>query len=266
MNLAFADQKQIGTTAAMPYDPLYVDALGHMASTIHKFEKLVPPPKIVSLPFGEVYRYVEKSPQQALVLKSARVVTGLHALRLLLEHGLFQEQGSIQRILDELNEDIAFISYGIINDDLTELHQRFLDAFFEEEFDQATAMESTQRRPMIPRTKIQAALAQFESRAIDPSRGKKLSRTIQKTYSGYVHAAAAHIMDLYGGEPPHFHVNGMLGTEREDDHRYDSWNNFYRGILSFSLIYAAFGDMESFERIRAYADNFAKQSCRNVSM
>ena len=36
------------------------------------------------------------------------------------------------------------------------LHQQYLDAFYEEEFDNEDPLKATQRRPMIPRKRIRA--------------------------------------------------------------------------------------------------------------
>ena len=77
---------------------------------------------------------------------------------------------------------------------------------------------------------------------MDPSRGVELRRTLSKTYSGYVHAASPQIMDMYGGNPPMFHMRGMLGTIRHDEHREDIWNYFYRGVIAFAVTAKAFGD------------------------
>ena len=56
-----------------------------------------------------MFRCVEQSIYQAIILKLARVVSGLHAALLLLEHGHIQEQAMFHRIHDELDEDILFL-------------------------------------------------------------------------------------------------------------------------------------------------------------
>ena len=175
---------------------LYDDALSNMESTLHALAARVPPPRKVPFKDSFVYRHVEKSIHQALVQKLARSISTLHATRRLLEHGFVQEQGALQRMLDEMNEDITFLSFGVINGDITQLHQSYLDAFFEEEFNAETALASTQKRPMIPRKKIQAYLARVNGLSLDPSSAGETSRTVSKAYSGYVHAASPHIMDM----------------------------------------------------------------------
>ena len=180
-------------------------------------------------------------------------------------HGLVQEQAALQRVLHEMHEDVILLCYARIFDDFTPLHQDFLDAFFEEEFDAETTMDSTQKRPMIPRRKIQAQIARIEVSGLDPSTGVELARTITKAYSGYIHAAYPPIMDIYGGSPPHFHVTGMLGTQRHAEHRQDLWNYFYRSILSFGLAAKAFGDHELSDQIHTFTVRFEEAAGKNYS-
>lgn len=237
-------------------DQLYDQALAHMERTVHGFAKRVPQPQDVPYKDSFVFRHVEKTVHQALVQKLARLVSSLHATRLLMTHGFVQEQAALQRVLDELQEDVTFLAFGVIFGKWTSLHDEYLAAFFEEEFDAETAIDSTQKRPMIPRKKIRAWIASMEG-GLDQSRGVELTRTISKAYSGYVHAASPHIMDMYGGNPPAFHMHGMLGSPRHLEHRADLWNYFYRAIIAFGFAANAFGDEELFATIRKFADEFA---------
>ncbi|WP_211169184.1 hypothetical protein [Aromatoleum toluvorans] len=243
---------------------LYDFALANMERTVHGLAQRVPPPQAVPYKDSFVFRYVEKSVHQALVQKLARVVTGLKSARLLMEHGYLQEQGALQRILDELHEDISFLALGVIYNDHTPLHQGYLEAFYEEEFDADTALASTQKRPMISRQKIRAYIARAEG-AADPSTGAELTRTVSKAYSGYVHAASPHIMDMYGGYPPRFHVSGMAGTERRAEHREDLWNYFYRSIVAFAMAAKAFGDDSLFSEIQQFSRDFEKQAGKDYA-
>lgn len=242
-------------------ESMYDQALANMEDTLHFMTASVPRPKKKPYKDGFVFRYEEQTIHQAIVLKLARIVSGLHAARLLMEHGFVQEQGALQRIQDELDEDVQFLSVGAIQGK-TPLHDNFLKNFWEEEFDAETALESTQKRSPIPRQKIRAYLAQALSLGtdMDPSRGVELHRTISKSYSGYVHAAAPHIMDMYGGNPPRFHVRGLLESPLHADHREDFWNYFYRAILAFGIAAAAFGDADKRNSIVQFADAFGKKA------
>ena len=99
---------------------------------------------------------------------------------------------------------------------------------------------------------------------MDPSTGVETMRTVQKFYSGFVHGASPHIMDMYAGSPPRWQLRGMLGTICAGEHREDLWNVFYRSIGSFAFAAKAFGDEVLFSRVLQYMRAFAAaagQSC-----
>jgi hypothetical protein len=246
-------------------DSLYDQTLRNMGNTLHTLAARVPAPRKVSLHGSPAFRYVEKTIHQAMIQKLARVITGLHAARTLLARGFVQEQAALQRMLDEFHEDISFLAYAVIYNDHTPLHQKYLDAFYEEEFDAPSPLKSTQKRPMASREKIRAFVARSKMAGGDPSTGVELARTINKTYSGYVHGASPQIMDMYGGNPPRFHVHGLRGTELQEEHAHDLWNYFFRSIIAFGLVAKAFGDEELFQRIREYHLEFDKAAGRNAA-
>lgn len=242
-------------------DDLYFQTLRNMELTLSGLANRVPEPQRVPMGDSFAFRYVEKSIHQAIVQKLARVISTLHSARILLEYGFIQEQAALQRMLDEFMEDITFLSYAVISNDVTELHHTYLNAFYEEEFDKPEdSIGSTQKRPMMPRQKIRAYLAKIEGSGLDPSSWVAVTRTISKAYSGYVHGASPHIMEMYGGNPPKFHVSGMPGIPLFADHRDDLWNYFYRAICAFGFAAKAFGDDDLFSRIQHYRDEFAKRA------
>lgn len=237
---------------------LYEQALKNMERTLHAFASRVPPPQRVPFKDAFVFRYLEKTVHQALVQKLARLVSGLHAARLLMEAGFVQEQASLQRILDEITEDISFLAFSIVYRDSTPLHKAYLDSFFQEEFDPNDTIASSTDRATVPRKKIRAYIDRVASGPKGSSKHLDAIRTVSKAYSGYVHAASPQIMDMYGGNPPRFHVRGMRNTQRHREHRADLWNYFYRGIVAFAFVAKAFGDEKLFGSIRAFADEFAQ--------
>lgn len=223
-------------------DPIYVATLRNMANTLRTLEGRVRPPQIVALRGGNAYRYMEKSPHQAVIMKLARLATSLNAARVLLGAGLLQDQGATQRVIDELNEDVCYLSLGLIRDEWPTWHDRYLAEFWQEEFDAATAMQSTQRRDRVPREKVRAFIAKFEEGGFDQSTKVSVTATVAKTYSGYVHGAGSHIMEMYFGDPPHFHVGASYASPFWGDHVEDLNNYYLRGICSFGFAAAAFGD------------------------
>jgi hypothetical protein len=113
---------------------LFLQALAEIERAFRVFEQSVPPPQRKPWKSGFVFRYAEETIQQALVLKLARCISGLHAVDALLLRGLIQEQASICRVLDEIQEDVAFLAGAIITGEVTDLYKRYLAAFFEETF------------------------------------------------------------------------------------------------------------------------------------
>ncbi len=242
---------------ALQMDGLYQQTLKNMEQTLHIFESRVPPPEFQKMGKWSVFRYKEKNIHQALIQKLARVVSGLHAARLLLANGFVQELAALQRMLDEFNEDITFLATGVINGDMTDSHQKYLDNFYQEEFgEDGKPLATSEPRPMVPRKKIRAYLARLKGPQVSESKQIETTTVLSKVYSGFVHGASPQIMDMYGGDPPRFAVSGMLGTPRIIHHSHDLWNYFYRGILSFAVVAKAFGDDDMCNEIRKYRDHF----------
>jgi hypothetical protein len=112
---------------------------------------------------------------------------------------------------------------------------------------------------MIPRKKIIAYIANVKGIPLDPSRSIELSRTIRHAYSGFVHGASPHIMDLYGGNPPHFHTTGMLGTPRMEEYADDLLNYVYRTFLSHKFVAEVFGADKIIELLDQHKLQFEKE-------
>ena len=228
-------------------DEIYKQTLTFLEQVVNVLAAEVPQPKLVVIENIRAFRYEEQIVHQAIVQKLARMVSTLDATRLLFDNGFVQEQASLQRILDEISEDIQFLAFGVFKGDhKSELHCQYLDAFYQEEFDAETAIKSSQKRQMIPRRKIQAYLARTSFSPSDPSGGQEVLQTVSKFYSGFIHAASPQLMEMYGGEPKRFNMRGMKEILNYDDYEWDLWNYFYRGICSCALSAKAFGIEELF--------------------
>jgi len=62
-------------------------------------------------------------------------------------------------------------------------------------------------------------------------------------------------MEMYGGAPPQFHVRGLKHSPLYNDHPYDLWNYFYRGIITFGFAAKAFGEDDLCTKITKYMDD-----------
>jgi len=244
-------------------DQLYLQSLEIMGQAFDILSRKVGNPQPQPMAGGFVYRYKEKSIYQAIVQKLARVVTGLQAISVLNKAGLVQEQSALQRILDEFEEDIAFLCFGLIFNDLTDLHKEYLAAFYEEEFDDPeNAIRSTQKRTMISRRKIRAFVSKDRGSGYDQSSAIEVARTIYKAYSGFVHGASPQLMELYFGNPPRFQLSAGTNSPFYRDHVEDLLNYYYRSILSFAYVAKAFGEETLFKKLFEYSKEFAVASGR----
>jgi hypothetical protein len=98
---------------------VFLQSLEVMERAFRRLEKRVPPPAEQPWKDGFVLRYRERTIEQALIQKLARQVSGLHAVDALLLKGLAQEQGVIQRTLDEIGEDIHFLVLAVTSGEVT---------------------------------------------------------------------------------------------------------------------------------------------------
>jgi hypothetical protein len=211
-------------------------------------ERRVPPPKRQAWQDGFVFRYAERTIHQAIVQKLARTISGLYAIQALLQKGLFQEQGVIQRTVDEIQEDVIFLSLGVIRGALTPMHYSYLEYYYAEEFsDLSNVMESHRSRGMVRRDKIRAYI--HDDLGSNSAWANIAGRIITKAYSGFVHAASPHIMDMYGGMPPRFDVKGDFRSYRMQEHADDALNYFFRALHLMAFAAKAFGDEEMFAEL-----------------
>lgn len=219
-------------------------------------ESQVPDPERVEDGDDFVFRYNEHTPEIVVILKLSRICTGLRAAMALLERGLYQEVAVVFRMQDEFREDVSFMCNAIRTGCISDLQRRFIDDFFQEEFDDNLPLNARQRRDRVPRRQLQAAIARFPEAELNPSDAQELARTITNVSSGYVHGASGHILDMYGGDPPRYHLSGMLGTRRQQSFEELAWSYFYRSLIAFMEAGLTFGLNELLEQLYRFRTHF----------
>jgi len=158
----------------------------------------------------------------------------------------------MQRTIDEIEQDIWFLCLAVINSDITGLHTEYLQYFYSEEFaDAGDLVGSRIGRGMVKRDKIRAYVHRSSLSGPELERANEVGKTITKAYSGYIHAASPHIMDMYF--PDQFDVSGALKQYRYDSHRRDAQNVFYRAITAMAVAAKAFGNEPLFESLHSFA-------------
>jgi hypothetical protein len=114
---------------------LYSEALTLLEESFRALERRIETPEFRQLAFGGAYRYPTQSIEAAVTQKLARVISGLNACMVLLEKGLIQELGALQRMLDEFCKDLFFLCQPLIGRERTTLHDQYLQYFYQEEID-----------------------------------------------------------------------------------------------------------------------------------
>jgi hypothetical protein len=185
------------------------------------------------LPSEKQFRHGTQHDCLLIYLKGVRWVSLLNASIVLLESGHVHEMGVLCRCMDETFEDmLLFIRNLGPEDKPTDAQERVLKEFFQEQFEDSSApMLSTNKRDRVPRDKLRSAIAGLPENAVNPHDHARLHGTIYDTYSGYVHGAYPHIMELYSNNPPQYHMAGMCGTPRIQEWQSQLIDYVYRGVL-----------------------------------
>lgn len=229
---------------------LQAEAVIVMTNTLRRVESSIVPPERVPYQGSFVFRYANKGIHEALVQKLARYISGLNAVVVLLNAGYVQEVGVLFRTLDEIQEDIFFLVSAETNGARTERHTQYLEAFYADAvFSRPEGAPRISKPNLLPRKKVRSHTMNAIGQGVNVSQALDAGESVSTVYSGYVHAASENIMDMYGGNPPHFHVEGMRGTPRIDTFERDAENYVYRGIMAAVAVAKAFGDKSLVEAL-----------------
>ena len=133
-----------------------------------------------------------------------------------------------------------FLALAVTEGNRTEKHDRFLEEFWKEDYEDAGNPVVSR----IPRAFSRKGIRPFVNRALaqeDPSTADAVSRTVFEMYSGFLHGAAPHITELYDEHAERFLVDGIATNERYIDYILDAQNSLYRSLLSVAVVSKAFG-------------------------
>jgi hypothetical protein len=227
----------------------FTTAVQTIDQAVGRMETLVPPPTWTHL-HGDAHahRYVEHQARQALVLKSVRLSSALRAGWLLLQNGLVLDAGATMRALDELESDIMFLAGPLVFQHRREpRHDQYLAEFFQKEFDHPDPLQATQKRNRVSRRDIRAYVARTYNARLPVSQVVAVTETIDATFSGYVHGAAVHIMDVYDGRK--FVLPLQTADRRLSDMMEQYVLYIHRAMMAVAVAAKAFGDSGTFEMV-----------------
>jgi hypothetical protein len=184
--------------------------VGQLCEIVDQLGSSFPAPKIVAQGDGYVDRHEpwERTNVLACYLKAVKICSTLNGGLVLLDNGHVQEAYALARIVQDQVDDIHFLVRPRGEDGKLSAHQsRALDEFFQEEFENPSdPVGTSQDRDRVPRPKIRGAIHREWD---DPSTAQAISTALYRLFSGYVHGAYVHIMELHHADAPgHYHVRG----------------------------------------------------------
>jgi hypothetical protein len=218
----------------------------------HQMASVLEPPLLVSLGGASFFRHREQSDRLLCFLKGVKLVSTLNASFLLYRNGFTQEVGALARIADDLFNDILFMLRPLEADAPSKDQLRFFEEFFQEEFANSNdPLGSAQKRDIVPRRKLHATFGQLAEDELNASDAQITMATIHAAFSGYVHGAYPHIMEMYAGNPGRFHMSGMRDTPRMAEWSRQLVTYVHRGIMVSELVARKLGLNDSEKELRA---------------
>lgn len=168
------------------------------------------------------YRYGKPDVRNFCLLKSVRVVSSLHAMIALARGGFAQEVGVLVRILVECTTHIEFVIHALDENQVlaAEVDKYVRDFFADFARNSSADFKRAQVRQSVVHQRLGATLdsiAQEIDRTEHRVPAERMYSNVYLTYSNYVHAKYPEIMDLYGGTPGEFHLDGMRGTSKDEE-------------------------------------------------
>lgn len=218
----------------------YLEIIDLLQVAFRRLEQIVPPPQGVPIAGEELPRYVERMPEQAMIIKMARIVSGLRAIDVLILAGCFQEQATLQRVLDDAGEDIMFIGFALNNSAWSADHDQYMSEFWVDALG-PDGRSMIHKVGMLQRKKIRAFVSRCAAKA-DPDTQYQNGRLLYQTYSNFIHASAMSAMDMVRGKPARFVIDGNHSDARKFEYARDAANYFYRGIMAAFVVAKALRD------------------------
>lgn len=221
-------------------------------SAFRLLERVVPPARWA--PWRDAYnwQYLERLPSQAILQKFARQLSTLTALDVLLDRGMVQEVGSMQRMLDEIAEDIMFLGLGITTGKWTLNHVAYLEHFWSEDA----------RVAGVQRKSIRAFVNRAFPDQVDPSKADGLGRELYQVFSDFLHARSSALVSMISGPPPRYHLAGIFDEEATRSFRDQAPSYGYRCVMSAAIATRAIENgplaAQTYAHLEEYGERYAK--------
>jgi hypothetical protein len=208
------------------------------------------------------FRHKRRDASLFVFLKGVRLTSLLRAGLVLLSEGHANEMGILVRCMDETLEDMMlFLREQGKDASIDKAQERALQEFFQEEFEDASAgLPVSAKRDRVSRSKVRAAIAGMRPGGVNPHDHAQIAGTIYSTFSGYLHGAYPHIMELYGGVPPFkYHMMGMSRTPRAAEMLRQLAIQTYHGVLGALLVTKRLGEAAAAQYVLSMREEMEKR-------
>jgi hypothetical protein len=196
----------------------------------------VPAPQCVHVSGNLAFRHVQQDRNDLLLsfLKLVKIASHHNAALVLLQAGYVHEVYALAQMIDEACEDIIFMisplgDAGQLNKD----RRWFINEFYQEEFSVSNLVNSQHRRDRGLRDAIRATTNRPLGGGIDGFDPYHLTK-LEGMFSGLVHGAYIHLMELYDGA--RFHTTGLLGAPSIEECADNQVNHVFRSLLAIELV------------------------------
>lgn len=167
------------------------------------------------------FRYLSPTPKHFCLIKAVRAVSGINAAIALLEKCFVQEICVLMRTIVECTSQVDYILAGLDKGILQSPQKEVVEAYFS---DFKRDQVSDFKRLRLRQGDVHKAVGSHLDNTIKSVEGgdqfadvdtSMLMSNVYLTFCNYVHARYPEVMDMYGGTPGRFHVDGMLGTPKD---------------------------------------------------
>lgn len=235
-------------------------ALARLTEIVDALGVDFPPPKLMQYQdvIADRHERGELSNGLFCFLKAVKICSTLNGAVLLVSKGYVQEAYALCRVAEDQAEDIHFLLLPRGEGALSELQERVLAEFFQEEFENpAEPVKTSQERDRVSRQKIRAAVNSDDG-IDDRSTAQAIARMFYRALSGYVHGAYVHIMELHSNDTPGRYL--MCGTLGKITEAVEFIPNYaYRAMLAVECFVKVSGRADLLPRITLLRTKFSAE-------
>jgi hypothetical protein len=205
--------------------PLFDDEIERLSARIVPLDRFV---RLVSSELGQPiffsendergFRYTQPDYRHFCLLRSCRMVSALNASIALVKSGFTQEIGVLLRSILEYNSQVEYV---LLHRDGTGAPVGKVAAFLKNFFEDNRRTGPVKKTLKLIQKEVHDAVGRNLDEAgfndTNDRSSSEMMSNVYRIFSSYVHGRYPESMNLFGGRPGHFHLNGMRGTPKDGE-------------------------------------------------